>query len=279
MLLTLQYLTLISSDFPGHIVNSAYNVGISQLRRLQEEMISAARKMERGKGQWHEVLEDTDFFYRHRNFVQVSITASNADDFLLWHRFCESKLRLLILSLETPQVMVWPFAHFFQRRYTRFGLVQDKRKVSDDSCKHESFFYMALRYAPGMGSLDLRYQISDFAYKMNSWEERKEGMDLSICSLDQSELPAFVFARPQVHEVHSWIRDPCAPVTTTAVPASNALLEVNGELGTKLTPKLARSTLADEDIDPNVRAKKAKKACNGAKESMTLTNTCTSSIN
>jgi len=217
-------------------------------------MLIAARKLERGDKLWRDALEESDFFYRHNHFIQVSISASNANDFMTWHRFCESRLRLLISALETPQVMIWPFARFFYRRFTKTGYVQTKRQQSDDSCRHECFFFMALRFAPGMQGVDLRYQISDFAYNMNSWEERKDGMDLSICNLTQSELPPFVFARKQIHQVHSWVREPGAPLAS-----SSDADDKKEDSDTKLTPKMARSTLADSEIDLHSPAKKAKR--------------------
>ena len=204
----------------------------------------AARKLEHGDMKWRDALEESDFFYRHRNFIQVSIIASNADDFMTWHRFCESRLRLLIAALETPHVMVWPFARFFKRRFTKLGCVQTKKQQSSESCRHEGFFFMALRFAPGMQGVDLRYQISDFAYNMNSWDERKDGMDLSICNLSQNELPPFVFARQEIHEVHSWVREPGATLAPDPPKDEN-----QDESDTRLTPKLARSTLADGEID------------------------------
>jgi poly(A) polymerase Pap1 len=213
----------------------------------------ASRKLERGEKCWRDALDDSDFFYRHNNFVQVSISSSNANDFMTWHRFCESRLRLLILALETPQVMVWPFARFFKRRFTKSGFVQtNERQRSGASCRHECFFFMALRFAPGMQRVDLRYQISDFAYNMNSWDQRKDGMDLSVCHLTQTELPRFVFARQQMHQVQLWVRDPEAPP-----PQVHRRDKEPEESNTRLTPKMARSTIADE-INLGSPAKKAK---------------------
>jgi poly(A) polymerase Pap1 len=228
---------------------------------MQEEMLIAARKLGPGDMQWRDALEESDFFYRHKNFIQVSIIASNSNDFMTWHRFCESRLRLLIAALETPHVMVWPFARFFKRRFTKHGYVQSKKQQSNESCRHECFFYMALRFAPGMQGVDLRYQISDFAYNMNSWDERKDGMDLSICNLSQNELPTFVFARQGVHQVHSWVREPGATVAPAPKreTGDNPKDENQDESDTKLTPKMARSTLADGEIDLYSPTKKAKR--------------------
>lgn len=239
----------------NQLVNSAYNVGIPQLRRLQEEMIRASHTLERGEDHWRDLFLDSDFFYRHSNFVQISISAKNINDFLPWHRFCESRLRLLISALETPQISPWPFARFFKREFTKYGKVRmQHNQYTDDSCKRESFFYIALRFAPGVRTVDLRYHISDFLQKMNSWEERKEGMDLAICHVTQRDLPSFVYEPLPVNQVHATVHRE-KPTRPRQEPATNALPD---EGNTRLTPKMARSTLLDEEIGLQSPAKKAK---------------------
>ena len=176
------------------IVNSAYNVGYPQLRRLQEEFAHAARILQQGEERWRDIYTANDFFYRHSNFLQVSIRASNAADFLTWQRFGESRLRLLITALEAPLVKCWPFARFFGQRFTKFGKIcSSERQTSDDSCAQESNFFIALRFAPGLDTVDLRGYVSDFLHKMNTWEGRNKGMDLGICHVLQNDLPRYVF--------------------------------------------------------------------------------------
>ncbi len=236
-------------------MNSAYNVAVPQLRRLQEEMVRAARTLERGEEHWRDLLTDSDFFYRHSNFVQVSISAKNLKDFLPWHRFCESRLRLLISALETPQISPWPFARFFKREFTKFGKVRlQKNQFIDDSCKRESIFFIALRFAPGVQTVDLRYHISDFLQKMNSWDERKEGMDLAICHVLHRDLPTFVYEPPTITQVHASVRHEKKNRPTNENPNMKPPKDDN----TKLTPKMARSTLIDEDIGLQSPTKKAK---------------------
>ena len=79
--------------------------------------------------------------------------------------------------METPEVQAWPFANFFDRRFGN---------------NHESFFFIAIRFAPAVESADLRYLTSEFLHKINSWEGRKEGMDLTIDRVTYRELPPFV---------------------------------------------------------------------------------------
>ena len=240
-------------------MNSAYNVGVPQLRRMQEEMKKAYLTLDRGENHWREIFTNNDFFCRHSNFLQVSVRAKNTEDFLPWQRFCESRLRLLINALETPQVSAWPFARFFGQNYTKIGRIRTFQQKSDDTCMKENHFFIALRFAPGVQSIDLRYFISDYLHKMNSWEERKEGMDLGICHLLREDLPNFVFDRTLSNEVHSNAH-PNIPRSPTRLPSTDAKVDAAHDRTTKLTPKLGLSTLSDEG--PGLQSPTKKARCN-----------------
>lgn len=176
----LHLMPIITPVFPS--MNSSYNIGIPQLRRIQDEMCRAVYCLENAStpGDCSGLFQDGGFFRRHSNYLQINIRARNAEDFLHWSRLCESKMRLLIASLETPEVQAWPFSKFFERRY---------------GTTHESYFFVALRFAPGVETVDLRYSTSEFLHKINSWEGRKEGMDLSIARVSADDLPTFVVGR------------------------------------------------------------------------------------
>ena len=168
-------------------MNSSYNIGIPQLRRIQDEMCRAAISLENARhpDDCSSIFQDGGFFHRHHHYLQVSIRARNAEDFLHWFRLCESRLRLLISCLETPEVQAWPFAKFFDRHY---------------GTTHESHFFTALRFAQGVETVDLRYCTSEFLHKINSWEGRKEGMDLSISCVPAHDLPNFVVGRARKNQ-------------------------------------------------------------------------------
>lgn len=226
-------------------VNSTYNVGRPQLRRIQEEMVQAALNLEQGGDRWTKLFEGSDFFHRHSNFLQITIRANNARDFLKWLRLCESRLRLLIASLETPnEVSAWPFAKFFLRKYTKAGVIACGDQESDKDCLQEALFFIALRFAPGIESVNLRQSTSEFLHKVNSWEERKEGMDLGIAHVLQSELPALVCANKSSR----------AEIALASVRAKRQHTERAN--GTRLTPKLARTGISDDDFaSPSKRAR------------------------
>jgi poly(A) polymerase Pap1 len=254
-------------------VNSTYNVGLPQLRRIQEEMLHAAIILEEGEGNYGKLFRKSDFFRRHSNFLQITIRANNSEDFFKWLRLCESRLRLLITSLDTPDVNAWPFTKFFERKYNPSGSVKNTKKATspNNSCLHESFFFIALRFAPGLDSVNLRYCTADFLHKVNSWEERKEGMDLTIAHVLQDDLPEFVFDEDADDDDD--VQEPATTASTLPIPEEQPLNDIraatpkptlrpqtptNQEEGsTRLTPKLARSTMLDADVitSPTKRAR------------------------
>ena len=65
----------------------------------------------------------------------------------------------------------------------------------DQKCKHTTSFFIALRFAYGVDNVDLKSCTSEFLYKVNAWEERKFGMDLTIEHVLQQNLPSFVFKK------------------------------------------------------------------------------------
>ena len=172
----LQICPIITPAYPS--MNSAFNVGIPQLRRIQDEMGRAAFLLENTKGGCSEIFEDGGFFERYSNYIQIKIQARNPEDFLVWSRLCESRLRLLISSIETPEVNAWPFAKLFERNV---------------GTTHEAYFFIAVRFAPNVEVVDLRSSTSEYLHIVNSWEGRKDGMDLSIERVLEEDLPVFIF--------------------------------------------------------------------------------------
>ena len=189
---------IITPAYPS--MNSSYNVGVPQLRRIQIEVNHADQIMDSicaGKSTFRDLYITSNFFTRHAHFLQINITADNAADFMEWFRLCESKLRILITALESPEmgVEVFPFAKFFSRKYNKSGTCMGAG-TSHADCKTESCFFMALRFAYGVESADLRYCTSEFLTKVNSWEGRCIGMDLTIAHVMQQDLPTYLYDSP-----------------------------------------------------------------------------------
>lgn len=95
---------IITPAYPA--MNSSYNVGLPQFSLIQIEIQRGQMICQNSVN-----LEEfpfgllcmpvvNEFFTRYPRYIQVDITANNANDHRLWFGWCESRLRLLILSLE-----------------------------------------------------------------------------------------------------------------------------------------------------------------------------------
>lgn len=174
---------VITPVFPR--MNSTYNVGVPQQRRIQEELIRAAGRTY-DQSDWRALYDRSDFFERHVNFLQVSIrVGNNRGDFTRWLRFCESRLRLLVTALECPEMTAFPYSQLMRREYT-----PETSNSSSSSSFPEALFFIGLRFAPTIETIDLKQQITDFLInQINSWEGRKAGMDLMIRHVVRKDLP------------------------------------------------------------------------------------------
>ena len=164
-------------------MNSSYNVGVPQLRRMQMEFFVASQtldQIENGEKNWTDLYQGNDFFEQHIHFLQVNISADNSASFVEWFRFCESRLRLLIAGLEAPDfgLQVFPFAKFFHQRFDEKGQYLGVG-TSETKCRQEASFFVGLRFAYGVETLDLRFCMSEFLHIVNTWVGRRQGMDLT----------------------------------------------------------------------------------------------------
>ena len=185
----LHLMPIITPCYPS--MNSSYNVGEPQLRRLKEEMIRASKLCDgviNGKKSWNVLFEGSSFFTQHAAYLQVDITSTNEDDFRAWFGLCEARLRHLIVGLESPEygVRAYPFAKFFQRRPSEVEL-----------CYTASCF-IALRFANGIHEMNLGPLADGFLQAVNCWEDRLPTMDLFMNIVTQKNLPSFVFENDDV---------------------------------------------------------------------------------
>jgi poly(A) polymerase len=182
---------ILTPTYPS--MNSAYNVGVPQLRRLVQAFQSAATTLthiEAGNKTWMDLFQGKqEFFSRHEHFLQVNIMASNGADFLEWFRFVESRLRLLIAGLDNPHygVQAEPFCQFYDRTYDRNGKCLGPGKSPMDN-KTESCLYIALRFRQVNAPVDLTYLVADFLHKINTWDGRGMGMDVTMEMVKRPDL-------------------------------------------------------------------------------------------
>mmetsp|Transcript_63686 Transcript_63686/g.175818 ORF Transcript_63686/g.175818 Transcript_63686/m.175818 type:complete len:364 (-) Transcript_63686:221-1312(-) len=188
---------IITPSYPE--MNSSYNVGEPQLRSLREEIargVELTFAIEQGKAVWSELFIGHNFFAQYQHYIQVDVSAHDAAAHRAWFGWCESRLRQLVLCLDQPpSVQAHPHAEFFEWTATRGS--KERRPRSAVAATPEgggvigTSFYVALSFAPGVRQADLTASISDWVYRMNMWDRRQPGMDLSINHVRAKNLPAY----------------------------------------------------------------------------------------
>lgn len=81
-----------------NITQSTFNAIISELQRANEKI--------KAKSPFSELFEYSDFFQKHKIFVEVSISAESEEHFNMWEGYTESKIRILATKLENLECIV-----------------------------------------------------------------------------------------------------------------------------------------------------------------------------
>jgi poly(A) polymerase len=163
-------------------MNSAYNVGVPQLRRMQDEFRRARdRVQEVPNNRVLPALFDLGNFVKvHRHFLLVTMSTHRnepADVHKQWCQFVESKLRLLVVNLETPEMQPWPYSKFFHEH---------------DDQVYRTHFCLAVRFAPGISNVNLLHLTADWLQRINAWPGRTPSVDLALEHTVDATLPACV---------------------------------------------------------------------------------------
>lgn len=69
--------------------------------------------MEANKADWDTLFEPYAFFEAYKNYLQIDISAENADDLRKWKGWVESRMRQLTLKVCTLCFIVWSSTCFF----------------------------------------------------------------------------------------------------------------------------------------------------------------------
>lgn len=154
-------------------MNSAYNVGLPQKRRLETEFqnaLATVEMIERGEATWRDLLcAPHNFFQQHSWYLQIHICSVSEANHTEWFRFVESKLRLLMAGLEADGVVeVQPFAKFFSIRP-----------------KQQDLFVLPLV----LHAEPEEWLGSEFLHTVKNWEFKKEGMDIELKFVQAEDLP------------------------------------------------------------------------------------------
>jgi len=186
---------IITPVFPE--MNSSYNVGEPQLRILRSEFargVEVSFAVEQGKSSWTQLFWPHDFFWRYEHYIQIDVSGRTPDDHRRWFGWCESRLRQLVLCLEQPpEVQAHPHADFHS--WDSWDAGAGGPGAALEGVGLVTTFFVAVTFAPGMRRADLTPSIQDWVFKVNRWEQRNLGMDLSIRHVRGQDLPDFCLGR------------------------------------------------------------------------------------
>ncbi|KAK4844454.1 hypothetical protein QYF36_020359 [Acer negundo] len=176
---------IITPAYPS--MNSSYNVSSSTLRIMKDEFQRGneiCEAMEKSKADWNTLFEPYAFFEAYKNYLQIDISAANADDLRNWKGWVESRLRQLTLKIE---------------RHT-FNMLQCHPHPGDFSDKSKPFhcsYFMGLQRkgAPVNGGkpFDMRLTVDEFKHYVNLYTLWKPGMEIYVTHVKRRSLPDFVF--------------------------------------------------------------------------------------
>jgi poly(A) polymerase len=132
-----------------------------------------------------------EFFERHCRYLQIDISATSELQQRVWFGWCESRLRLLLNSLEQPPFMFChPFGNCFNRQTPRGDWGKNDKEAG--GVLYTSSFFIGLSFRAGLRRVDISPSIVDFRNKILQWVDRRPGMNLAISLLGRDAIPSFV---------------------------------------------------------------------------------------
>lgn len=149
---------IITPAFPEQ--NSTHNVTRSTMTVIKEELNIAkdiCQKISDGKAQWSELFEEVNFFSRYKHFIALIMAAPNEEEELNYGGFLESRIRLLVQSLERNQDIL--IAHNNPKQYK--PSIKAKFDVRPENSR-VTIWFIGLNFAEHARNLDLTNEIHRF---------------------------------------------------------------------------------------------------------------------
>ncbi|KAK6925355.1 polymerase, nucleotidyl transferase domain, partial [Dillenia turbinata] len=186
-------------------MNSSYNVSSSTLRIMTDEFQRAneiCEAMEMNKADWDTLFEPSPFFDSYKNYLQIDITAENADDLMNWKGWVESRLRQLTLKIE-------------RHTYNMLQCHPHPRDYSDKSRPFHFCYFMGLQRKQGVAvnggeQFDMRVTVEEFKHSVGLYSLWKPGMEITVTHVKRRNIPNFVFpggvrpSRPKIAGESKW---------------------------------------------------------------------------
>ena len=213
---------IITPAYPA--MNSAYNVGLSQLRMIQEEICRGHQICQKYSDSlpghsielWSELFSSskTEYFTKYPRYIQLDfLCPASSVDGHRWLGWCESKLKLLSIALEHDCMSCHPQTHYFRRFKTSPSSptersssssprhTEDIEKTNMDSLLMNEFrvlsYFIGLTFKQGLRTLDATPCVQDFLSHITSWDSYQNDMDIEMYALTKDTLPTFVFEERQ----------------------------------------------------------------------------------
>ncbi|XXG57351.1 hypothetical protein AAC387_Pa03g4527 [Persea americana] len=181
------HMPIITPAYP--CMNSSYNVSTSTLRVMMEQFQignKICEEIELNKAHWNSLFEPYHFFETYKNYLQVDIVATDADDLRSWKGWVESRLRQLTLKIERDTYGMLQ-CHPYPNEYV------DTSK----QCSHCAFF-MGLQRKQGVRiqegqQFDIRGTVDEFRHSVNMYMFWKPGMEIYVSHVRRKQIPSYVF--------------------------------------------------------------------------------------
>ncbi|XWS37623.1 hypothetical protein CRYUN_Cryun19dG0060700 [Craigia yunnanensis] len=215
---------IITPAYPS--MNSSYNVSSSTLRIMTDEFQRGSEiceAMEANKADWDTLFEAYAFFEAYKNYLQIDISAENADDLRKWKGWVESRLRQLTLKIE---------------RHT-YNMLQCHPHPGDFQDKSRPFhcsYFMGLQRKQGVPvnegeQFDIRLTVEEFKHSVNMYTLWKLGMEICVTHVKRRNIPSFVFpscVRPFRPSKVTWDSRRVSETKVSGHAGSDELAEVKG---------------------------------------------------
>ncbi|XVE58744.1 hypothetical protein DITRI_Ditri04bG0193500 [Diplodiscus trichospermus] len=207
-------------------MNSSYNVSASTLRIMTDEFQRGSEiceAMEANEADWDTLFDPYAFFEAYKNYLQIDISAENADDLRKWKGWVESRLRQLTLKIE---------------RHT-YNMLQCHPHPGDFQDKSRPFhcsYFMGLQRKQGVPvnegkQFDIRLTVEEFKHSVNMYTLWKPGMEISVTHVKRRNIPNFVFpggVRPSRPSKGTWDTRRVSVTKVSGPAGSNQSVEVQG---------------------------------------------------
>lgn len=149
---------IITPAFPQQ--NSTHNVTRSTMQVIRTEIcegLEICRDITEGKCGWDALFKEVNFFSRYKHYIALLMAAPNEEEELNYGGFLESRIRLLVQSLERNQDIV--IAHNDPNKHkpspnAKFDVSPENKRVT--------LWFIGLEFVEHTKSLDLTAEIHRF---------------------------------------------------------------------------------------------------------------------